>query len=214
MPETFLVGDSISVHYGPFLEKALRPEIKLQRRSGLQEALKNLDVPSGANSGDSDAVLEFLSSAFAAGLLKTQLLLVNCGLHDIKTDPKTGVKQVPLERYASNLRAIVKLARTNGVPLMWTLTTPCDEKVHNKGSIEFHRFAADAVRYNDAALEIMKANEVPAIDLFSFTEALDVPLYCDHVHFLEPVRKLQGEFIARRVNSWFMLGQDLSSQPT
>jgi len=45
----------------------------------------------------------------------------------------------------------------------------------------------------------MKELEVPVIDLYSFTMSLDEPLYEDHVHFFEPVRKLHGAFIAGQV---------------
>ena len=41
--------------------------------------------------------------------------------------------------------------------------------------------------------------DVPIIDLYDFTSKLDMPLYEDHVHFFEPVRKLHGAFIAGHV---------------
>jgi hypothetical protein len=41
-------------------------------------------------------VLAYLASVRAAGGLLADTLLLNCGLHDIKTDLKTGAKQVPL----------------------------------------------------------------------------------------------------------------------
>ena len=48
-------------------------------------------------------------------------------------------------------------------------------------------FAADA---------IMETANVPSIDLYTFTRDLGPDLYCDHVHFSDRVRQLQGSFIA------------------
>jgi len=119
---------------------------------------------------------------------------VNCGLHDIKTNPATGAKQVPLDQYRTNLRAIVALL---GAKLIWIRTTPCDERVHNaRPGMEFFRYAADGLTYNQAADEIMAAADVPVIDLYTFTVNLGPELYCDHVHFHEAIREKQAAFIA------------------
>ena len=74
------------------------------------------------------------------------LLLLNCGLHDIKTDPSTGEQQVPLVQYQKNLQQIVALLQETSVELVWMRTTPCDESVHNHPDMKFHRFAADCPR--------------------------------------------------------------------
>ena len=79
---------------------------------------------------------------------------------------------------------------------VWVRTTSCDEAVHNKPGMAFHRFAADVAAYNKAADEIMKAAGLPMIDLHTFTLNLGKDLYCDHVHFHENIREKQGAFIA------------------
>ena len=192
----YVIGDSISLHYGPYLQAYLAGVATYARKEGEEEALLNLDNPQGANGGDSGMVRAFLAAKIAAGDLDADLLLVNAGLHDIKTDPATGRKQVPLDAYAANLRAIVDLARTLPARLLWIRTTPCDERVHNHAGMAFHRFAADCEMYNAAADDVMAAAGVPMIDLYTFTRNLGPDLYCDHVHFHEHVREKQGAFIA------------------
>ncbi len=39
-------------------------------------------------------VLSFLRAKAESGGIEADLLLVNCGLHDIRTDPETGTRQV------------------------------------------------------------------------------------------------------------------------
>jgi len=198
----YIIGDSISIHYGPYLQRYLQGIAEYSRKEGEEEALLNLDNPQGANGGDSSMVLAFLQSKVRQGTLAADLVLVNCGLHDIKTDPQTGARQVPLERYAQNLREIVKIVAGTGRTLVWIRTTPCDENVHNIRSRSFHRFAADCAAYNAAADRIMTEAGVPAIDLYAVTVSLGPDLYCDHIHFAEPVREKQAAFIAGWIAGW------------
>jgi lysophospholipase L1-like esterase len=194
----YVIGDSISIQYGPHLARFLGGIADYSRKEGEEEALLNLDQPQGANGGDSSMVLDFLRAKARSGWLDVDLFLLNCGLHDIKTDPATGARQVPVEQYTANLREVVRLVASMGPRprLVWIRTTPCDEAVHNCRNVGFHRFAADCAAYNRAADEVMAAAGVPAIDLHAFTLSLGPELYCDHVHFLEPVREKQAAFIA------------------
>jgi len=89
-----------------------------------------------------------------------------------------------------------------GRQLVWVRTTPFDEQVHNSRNRQIHRFAADGADYNQAADEIMAEAGVPAIDLHAFTLTLGGDLYCDHVHFREPVREKQGIFIGGWLVGW------------
>ena len=56
MRSVFVVGDSISIQYGPFLEQMLSGRIAYARKGSedatMAEALRNLDIPVGANGGD------------------------------------------------------------------------------------------------------------------------------------------------------------------
>jgi len=105
----FLIGDSISVQYWPYLKEYMANQADLERKQDDGQAEKNLDVPTGANGGDSRMVLEYLRAQFANPSFKPDYLLVNCGLHDIKHDPKTNRLQVNADDYRMNLHAIFSL---------------------------------------------------------------------------------------------------------
>ncbi len=206
----YVIGDSISVQYGRYLETYLEGLMEYSRKKGEDEALLDLDKPSGANGGDSGMVRSFLEACAKADgidsdLLDADLLLVNCGLHDIKTDPQTGERQVGIDEYEENLEAIIEISACLGVGLIWIRTTPCDETVHNRGKIEFHRFAADCIEYNGVADRIMSEAGVPMIDLFSFTGRLGDDVYCDHVHFHEHIREKQAAYIAGWLSAYAQL---------
>jgi hypothetical protein len=198
MQSLYIIGDSISVHYAPILEQYLRGVFRCIHREGEQEALRNLDLPMGANAGVSTRVLDFVRGKRARSGIDADILLLNCGLHDIRTDPVTGLRKTPLRSYVANLEAIVDEVAAMKPRLVWVRTTPCDEAVHNKPGAEFHRFGADVITYNAAADAVMQQHGVPSIDLNTFTANLDTgpSLYCDHVHFPMPIREKQAAFIA------------------
>ena len=198
----YVIGDSISIHYGPYLEKYLTGVMEYARKEGEAEALLNLDNPQGANGGDSSMVLAYLNGLARTGGLGTDLLLVNCGLHDIKRDLKTNKTQVAIDDYENNLRSLVGVVSEMRVKLAWIRTTPCDEAVHNSPGMSIHRFSADGVAYNAVADRVMSQAGVPSLDLYTFTRNLGPDLYCDHVHFHEHIREKQGAFIAGWVNGW------------
>ena len=196
----FVIGDSISQHYGPHLQEMLSPMLDYARKTGEEPQLTGTSLEPNANGGDSAAVLAYLEAMIRGGGFGPDVLLINCGLHDIKTDPQTGARQVLLEQYRSNLKRIVELAQAAARKLIWVRTTPVDDERHNSISTAFYRYAADVDACNAAADEIMSAAGVPAIDLHAFTVSLGDEVFCDHVHFTEPVRRLQAAFIAGYLN--------------
>ena len=123
-------------------------------------------------------------------------LLVNCGLHDIKTDPESGTKQIDIDSYQANLERIVECSSSLCGEFVWIRTTPCDESVHNKPGMEFHRYRSDCDAYNTVADRVMSERGAASIDLYSFTETLGPELYADHVHFPEHIQQKQAAFIA------------------
>lgn len=206
----YVIGDSISMQYGPYLQEYLKGVMDYARKTAEEAALLDLDKAQGANGGDSSMVLSYLEGKARSGGIDADLLLVNCGLHDIKTDPVTGAKQVNLDQYKDNLRAIVETAASLRPKLIWIRTTPCDDAVHNQAARGIYRFSADVDAYNQAADRIMKEAGVPSIDLHTFTRNLGTDLYCDHVHFREDVREKQAAFIA----GWLMaFTQNEPAQP-
>ena len=190
----FVLGDSISIQYGPYLEQYLAGRCHYDRKRGTEPALEGLDHDD--NGRDSAHVLEYLRAMQKHGGIPADMLLLNCGLHDIKTSPETGEKQVTPDQYEANLSAIILLAREMGLRVIWVRTTPVDDAVHNRLSTGFHRYAADCEVYNAIADGLMRGFAAPSIDLHGFTRNLGPDLYCDHVHFHEHIREKQAAYIA------------------
>jgi len=193
----FVIGDSISIQYGPFLASMVAGLWSYARKSNEEEALLDLDQPQGANGGDSARVLTYLQALEKRGTWRPDLLLLNCGLHDLKTDKETGAKQVPLAAYEANLEAAAACLTRMGVRTAWVRTTPVHDEWHAERK-PFFRYLEDVRAYNTVADRVMKAAGNELLDLFTFTLSLDHPqeLSPDGVHFTESTQRLQAAFIA------------------
>jgi lysophospholipase L1-like esterase len=192
MPTLHVVGDSISQHYGPYLGDYLAGTLDYSRKEGMPG---DPDDANGANGGDSSAVLRYLNACKERGY-HWDYLLLNCGLHDLRTDASTGTKQIPPDAYRTNLMAITAVARTLAAHVIWVRTSPVSDDIHNATAQPFRRYAADVDAYNSIADAVMQESGIQGIDLFSFTAKLGDGVFLDHVHYVEPVRKLQAAFIA------------------
>jgi hypothetical protein len=198
LPRLHVCGDSISMQYGPYLERMLGGIAGYSRKSGKQG---DLDRPEGANGGDSGMALAYLRELAANANEPFALLLVNCGLHDIKTAGQPPRRQVEPEAYRANLAAIAELAPHIARRLVWVRITHVVDSLHaQRCTAGFSRVDADVERYNAIADEVMRRAGAHLIDLNRFTRALGGDeLVCDHVHFAEPVRAQQAAFIAGQV---------------
>lgn len=190
-PSLHVVSDSISMHYGVYLERLLDGVMRYSRKPP-----QNND-PESANGRDSDLVLDYLRSIQHS--LQPDYLMINCGLHDIKRIPRSETTQVPLERYAQNLKTIIAIAHEMKANTIWVRTTPVVDHIHNSRSTEFSRHAKDVAAFNAQADSIMAQYGVEVIDLFTFTQAFGEDAYCDHVHFTETVRAEQAAFIVEQL---------------
>ena len=195
MPEVFVVGDSISMQYGPYLEAYLKGTASYQRKTDNAGVAPELGVPE-VNGGDSRMVLEYLKAKTKDSDFRPDYLLLNCGLHDIKRDVETKELQVSATDYRENLQDIVELLTKYKIQVIWVRTTPVVDSIHNSKSKRFHRFSSDLKAYNEIADQVMVKNQVPVIDLYSFTWNLGVEQFMDHVHYREEARKLQAAYIA------------------
>jgi hypothetical protein len=195
----FVIGDSISMHYSPWLEKFLTPAFEYGRKRG--DAGGNLDIPQGANGGDSRAVLSYLRFRREHDPIKPGFLLLNCGLHDIKRNPETMAIEVGLPDYAANLREILKEAAAMRQRVIWVRTTPVADENHNSRKVGFCRFAADVAVYNQCADGIMRAAGVPLADLHTFSDSFGEAAFADHVHYMESVREKQAAYIAGAIKA-------------
>lgn len=195
----YLVGDSISIDYHPYLGELLAEGYCYRRKGGLAEARRNLDLAQGANGGDSGCVLEHVREILAEGLPE-DVVAVNCGLHDIKRNPDSGEIQVSQEQYRRNLNQIVEFLHAAGKRMIWMRTTPVDEVQHRKCNGAFNRFEADLAEYNMTADEVMREAGVESIDLCGFTASLPGPWFRDHVHFFPEISRAQAGYIRRELD--------------
>ena len=127
MKQLYIIGDSISIEYGPSVEKSLPSAVSYARKKGLSEAMANLDIPTGVNGGDSSMVLAYLQSLCADESFRPDILAINAGLHDLRKNPQDGSYQNSLKQYRLNIRAIAELCASSG--LVWIRTTPIDDAI-------------------------------------------------------------------------------------
>jgi len=184
LPRVLLIGDSISIGYTPATREMLKGKVNLHR------------IP--VNGGDTARGLSELDKWLGSG--KWDVIHFNWGLHDLKyVDPQSGRltsrdkgEQVrPVDKYAENLRTLVKRLSKTGAKLIFATTTPVPE---GSGG----RVAGDAKKYNTAALKVMKAGGVTINDLHAFAlPRLKTIQRSANVHFLpEGSKALAGQVAA------------------
>lgn len=202
-PSLYWIGDSISLGYHETLREALAEEFHYTRKTGMADANRNLDQAQGANGGDSARVLAHLQELVQTQNLWADTVVVNCGLHDIKANPRTGTRQIAKEDYRKNLESMIRLLHQAGKNLIWVTTTPVDETIHQRHQKNFHRSEDDLAAYQEIARNLMEAHGVPVFDLYAFTTALGPDLFRDHVHFHPEIAHQQGLFLAHKVKEHF-----------
>lgn len=198
----FYLGDSISLQYGTELQKMLAGKFVIERKTGDSIAFKNLDIPVGANGGDSRMVLKYLKSQINEASFAPDLFVLNCGLHDVKRDPVTDAIAVSETDYRNNLEEIHAIITKKKIPFIWVRTTGIIDSLHQKNK-GFKRLLKDINRYNQIADEVFSARKVPEIDIYTLTEMQGDNRFVDHAHFTPEVRKVQAAFIAGFLTNWY-----------
>jgi isoamyl acetate esterase len=93
------------------------------------------------------------------------VLHMNCGLHDLRIDPRTMTHNVPLTEYVSNLEVIFRLLATlPRLTVVWATLTPVLEARHN-GTRYSIRYEGDVARYDAAARAVALAHGAAINDL-------------------------------------------------
>jgi hypothetical protein len=198
LPQLYVLGDSISMQYGPDLERFTRGYFRYSRKGSELQGTEDLDQPLKVNGGDSQMVLDFMIDKDQEVFWKQDMIvLLNCGLHDIKIDRSTMQRQIELSAYKDNVLRACELLQNRGCQVVWVRTTPVDEEQHNrKYPKQFLRYTRDVLAFNRAADEVMAQLGIPAIDLYTFTCSLGEDIFSDHVHYKADIRALQAAFIA------------------
>ncbi|MEI9808035.1 MAG: SGNH/GDSL hydrolase family protein [Bacteroidota bacterium] len=196
-PKIFLLGDSISIHYGPHLKKFLDSVADLEQKKA--ETIQGKEF--SRNGGDSRRVLAYLTAKTKEPDFHPDYLLLNCGLHDIGRDTLTKELQVPPDEYRKNLESIIGLVQKKKIAIIWITITPVVDSIHNTRTKLKLRYAADLDQYNQIAMDVCKHYGISTIDLHDFTSKLGTQAYLDNVHYKEDTRLLQASYIAGAVNA-------------
>lgn len=192
----FLIGDSIRVDYGSYLESYIGKDINIIGKEGIEEAYQNLDIPVGSNCGDSRMLVEYLKTTENLGRLEFEYFVFNCGLHDVKRTSGEEKLAVDQKEYEENLRTIMELMKDKKV--IFITSTPVERERYPEG-FPFVRYEDDVVEYNRIANNVMHSYNVEVIDMYSFTKSLGLcgdALYRDHAHFHKQIIQLQAAYLA------------------
>lgn len=186
LPTVVLVGDSIRLGYAPLVAKRLAGKARI--------------VSPAPNGGDSANVLANLDQWVTRE--KPLLVHLNCGLHDLKLDKKTGRHQVELSQYEPNLREIVRRVRAGGSTLVFANTTPIVDARHARRGAGFDRTEADVQRYNAAAERVMREQDVTVHDLHWLVQrrAAGKLLGGDGTHFTPAANEVLADAVADCIN--------------
>jgi lysophospholipase L1-like esterase len=180
-----LIGDSIRMGYQSTVQQAL---------------LNQADVwAPQENGGTSANVLAHLDKWVLSR--RPDVVHLNCGLHDLKTEFGSGTQAVPLDAYTANLSTIFRQIRQQTTAtLIWAATTPVNERWHHDNK-PFDRFEADVQAYNQRACEIAAQFDVQIDDLYqvAMRAGRDTILLQDGVHFAQDGYALLGQAVANAI---------------
>jgi lysophospholipase L1-like esterase len=155
-----LIGDSIRMGYQPFVRDELDGQAEVW---GPQE-----------NGAHSVNVIMHLHEW--VGKQQPDIVHVNAGLHDLKTDRWDGRGAiVPLAHYRENVARILTWVREqSGATAIWATTTPVNHELAHAAHAaarDFSRYNEDVIAFNEAAAEVAGGMRVPVNDLYAVIEA-------------------------------------------
>lgn len=213
LPRLFLVGDSISIYYTPFLQTDLSSTYSFSRKiSSKPESITDQLSDPNVQGGNSRMVLEYLQKRYSEPDFKPDIIMFNCGLHDIKRNPQSNAIAIDANEYRSNLEKIVALIRQHHAKIIWISTTPVDDNRHNSLSKEFYRYDHDVVQYNEIAESVFAYFKIPIVDLYMFTKVLGPGHYIDHVHFDEATRAQQAAYIVGFISGLSSISRSIKTK--
>ena len=172
LPRVLLIGDSVSRGY------------TLATRKQLAGKANVLRAPT--NCGSSVNGVEKLDIWLGKG--KWDVIHFNFGIHDVQ-------KSIPTETYLKNLETIVARLKATGAKVIFATTTPIPDDLTKKKNP-----ATTVVERNQAAIEIMKKNNVPVDDLFTaITPKVAEYQNVKDVHFKEEGYDYLGKAVAESI---------------
>ncbi len=132
---------------------------------------------------------------------KVDIVHFNNGYWDMSTLPFTNEKTFPIPEYQHYLRRIIKLARAAGAKVVFATTTPLpadNTATDNTGTgVNFNLEKDTVVEYNNAALEVMKEENVPVNDLYAIAKKHPRYYKCeDNLHHTPEGNAVLGKAVA------------------
>ena len=185
-PKILLLGDSIRISYQDYVRDNLKDIADVIAPSENCEhtliTLSRLDI--------------WLEEAG-----NVDLILWNNGLHDVGRNPFRAPVQIKLEDYKRNLEFILMRLKNKCGNIIWAGTTP----VHPESQLKDDQWSwrnEEIDEYNKAASIIMKANDIPIVDLNrTVRENYDEYLSDDKLHLSEIGSKLCADIISEKIIS-------------
>lgn len=200
MPNVLLYGDSISIGYTQTVREVLKNKatvFRFQRNGGASDRL----IP-GLEKMQRAMFQPYLEKGWD---FEWDVIHFNVGLHDLKylkngkLDKENGKQVSSICEYKTRLKGICDYlqAKFPNTKLIFATTTPVPEGADG-------RFAGDSVKYNEAALQVLK--HYPKIlinDLYAFTKPNHKAWAIEpgNVHYNELGKNEQGKEVARIIAS-------------
>jgi lysophospholipase L1-like esterase len=192
MPQVVLIGDSIRIGYQPHVQRLLAGEAEVW----------------GPDTNGGHAVNVLMHLHLWAKHRQPDLVHINCGLHDLRTDHFGGGEPlVPLPIYAVYVERILRYLRQHTrAAVVWATTTPViDEaaRIEHARWNDFDRSDADVIAYNGVATAICARLGVPVNDLGAVVRAHGAAALQngDGVHYTDDGSRILGEAVAAAVRA-------------
>lgn len=184
-PTLLLLGDSIRMHYQPYVR---------------QELGDSFDVSGPA---ENCATSRNLLANLDRWALRSPVSIIhlNAGLHDLRYDPGRDAPVVAIDEYESNVRAILtRLREHTAARLIWATTTPVHDKRNAEQKLSRRR-ESDVTSYNAIATRIARELGVEINDLCAAVLAHDPDKLWspDGVHFNENGSRFLGAQVAQAI---------------
>ncbi len=160
-PKILIIGDSISMGYTPYVKQILYDNAIVKHNPGNAQHTGN----------GFQNINEWLGNE------EWDIIQFNWGLWDLchrqpsekglgKKDKINGVPDYSIEEYRSNLDSLVSILKRNTDARLIFLTTTYVPKN------EPGRFENDAIKYNEAAIEIMEKHSITVHDIYDQSKSI------------------------------------------
>jgi len=180
LPRVLLIGDSISIGYTLPTRRLLLGQANVHRIA--------------VNGGPTINGLENLDRWL--GNRTWNVIHFNWGLHDLRF-MEDGTHQVSIDKYAENLRELVRRLKQTGATLIWASTTPVPD-----AEVSPPRKNSDVIAYNAVARRIMEENGIPIDDLYpvAFARLGEIQRPAN-VHYTDPGYEVLAESVAASIRA-------------